>query len=692
MHSNYTLVITEKLDAAQRIASALDKGEKPKKLSDNGVPYYIAKRDSGEIIVVPALGHLYVIADARKRRNYYPVFSFEWVPRYIADRKATRIRRWLQTISALAKKAEAFIDACDFDVEGCVIGYCILKYACGGKEHASKRMKFSTLTKQELEKAYAQQLPHLDFGLIEAGLTRHEVDWLYGINLSRALTIATRRCSGKYATLTTGRVQGPTLKFLVSREKAIRSFVPTPYWEISAKVEVDGLFFEARYIKEKIENKNEAETIVDCCKDEKGQIEEIEINEFKQHPPFPFDLGTLQNEAYSLFRYTPRRTLAAAQQLYLDALISYPRTDSQRLPSTLDYRAILKKLKVEQYNDLASELLTKRTLRPNEGTKDDPAHPAIYPTGSLPRGALETSQRKVLDLVIRRFMASFSEPAVKQNTKVHVNINGHRFHFSGKRILTQGWMRYYEPYVSFDEVFLPPIKKGQTVKIKRIILDEVFTEPPPRYNPGSLLKDMEKARIGTKATRADIMQTLYGRRYIEGEKMTVTSLGFQVFDVLQKHCPTVVSTSLTRELEKKMDRIQENSEKREDVLADVIRSLDKLLATFKEEETVVGEQLSEALERAKLEERIIGTCPVCKTGKLITNYSRKTCKRFIGCTNYFKGLCKTSFPLPQRGTIRSTRKTCPACGWPNVEVCMKRRPWVLCFNPRCPSKTGNKKS
>jgi DNA topoisomerase-1 len=692
MQSNYTLIITEKPNAAQRIASALDKREKPEKLSENGVPYYIAKRDSGEIVVVPALGHLYTIADARKGRNYYPVFSSKWVPRYVADRKATRIRSWLQTITALARKAETFIDACDFDVEGCVIGYCILKYACGGKEHVSKRMKFSTLTKEELEKAYAQPLPHLDFGRIEAGLTRHEVDWMYGINLSRALTAATRRYSGKYATLTTGRVQGPTLKFLVSREKAIRSFVPAPHWEISAQVEVDDKVFEARHEKEKIENKNDAKTIANCCKSQQGQIEEIEINDFKQHPPFPFDLGTLQNEAYNLFRYTPRRTLVAAQQLYLDALISYPRTDSQRLPSTLDIRAILKNLKVEEYNNLASELLTRDTLRPNEGRKDDPAHPAIYPTGNLPSRALENSQRKVWDLVVRRFMASLSDSAVKQNIKVHIKINEHRFHLSGNRILVHGWMRYYKPYVSFDEVFLPPMKKGQTINIKRIILKEMFTEPPPRYNQGSLLKDMEKARIGTKATRADIMQTLYDRRYIEGEKMTVTSLGFQVFDVLQKHCPTVVSTSLTRELEKKMDRIQENRERREDVLADVIESLDKLLVAFKEEETAVGEQLSEALERARQEENIIGTCPVCKTGKLIINHSRKTRKRFIGCTNYFKGLCETSFPLPQRGTIRSTRKTCPACGWPNVEVHMKRSPWVLCFNPRCPSKTGNKRS
>ena len=693
MHNNYTLVITEKPDAAQRIALALDRMERPRKLSDNGVPYYVAKRNGREIVIVPALGHLYTIAADRKRRDEYPVFSFKWVPRYVADRKAARIRGWLHTITTLAKKAGAFVDACDFDVEGCVIGYCILKYACASKEHESKRMKFSTLTKQELEKAYAEPLPHLDFGLIEAGLTRHEVDWLYGINLSRALTVPTRKRSGKYAMLSTGRVQGPTLKFLVAREEAIRSFVPTPYWKIIAQVEVDGRAFEARYVKERIENRKEAETIAYSCKDKKGQIEEIVIRRLKHQPPFPFDLGTLQNEAYSLFGYSPRRTLSVAQQLYLDALISYPRTESQRLPSTIDYSTILKNLgKAEQYSELASDILLKQTLKPKEGYKEDQAHPAIYPTGNLPRLALEPSKRKVWDLIVRRFLAVFGEPSTKQNMEVYVKINSHSFHFRGRRILVHGWTRYYEPYVKFDEVLLPPMKKGQIVNVKKIILEHLFTEQPRRYNPSSLLKDMEEARIGTKATRADIIQTLYDRRYVEGERMTVTSLGFEVFDVIEKHCAEVISTALTRELEERMNRIRENKEKREDVLTDVIGMLRPSLAAFKEEEKVIGQQLNDALERSKLERRIIDTCPVCKTGKLIINYSRKTGKRFVGCTGYFKGLCKACFALPQRGTVESTGKNCPACGWPTVKVCLKRRPWVLCFNPECPLRKGNERS
>jgi len=311
----YTLIITEKPDAANRIASALDAEGKPEKIVENGVPYYVAKR-SEDIVVVPALGHLYTVASKKRGGKGYPVFDFHWVPRYLAERGATRIRTWLKVISKLAENADKFIDACDYDIEGSIIGYSILKYACGGKENTARRMKYSTLTKEELEKSYTKPLPSLDFALIEAGLTRHEVDWLYGINLSRALTAAAKNCSGKYATLSTGRVQGPTLKFLETRERSIRCFVPTPYWSIKAKVKIGGAVFEAEYEKSTIETKAEAEAIVESCQGRDGETEAVDVKTFQQAPPLPFDLGSLQSEAYRLFSYTPTRTSSIAQRLY----------------------------------------------------------------------------------------------------------------------------------------------------------------------------------------------------------------------------------------------------------------------------------------------------------------------------------------------------------------------------------------
>ena len=688
----YTLIITEKPDAALRIASALDKKGKAKKFEDSGVPYYVAERDR-KIVVVPAIGHLYTVAEERRGRNYYPVFSFRWVPRYVAERGAKQIRTWIETISKLANNADVFVDACDYDIEGSLIGYCILKYACGDKEDVSKRMKYSTLTKKELENSYAKMLPRLDFALIEAGRTRHEVDWLYGVNLSRALTIAARDWSGKYATLSTGRVQGPTLKFLVAREKAIRSFVPTPYWEIKAEVKIGESLFEAEYEKQIIETKNEAKLILKACKGKDGQIEKIEVRRFKQMPPVPFDIGALQSEAYGLFGYTPRRTLNIAQRLYLEALISYPRTSSQKLPPAINYEEILKKLsKASEYKKLAMELLAKPELKPKEGKKEDPAHPAIYPTGNLPERTLSEPERRIWDLVVRRFMAVFEEPAVKQSVKVHINVNGHRFYLRGKQTLKEGWLHFYGPYARSEEVTLPKIDEGQTVTVKRVIVEDKFTKPPPRYNPGSLLRKMEETGIGTKATRADIIQTLYNRRYIRDERMIVTDLGFQVLEVLERYCPDVVSIKLTRELEERMDKIQANSEKRESILVDAVEILKPVIEELKEKEKLIGEQLSLAIKRARLEERIVGTCPVCGTGKLMILYSRKTGKRFIGCTNYFKGLCNASFPLPQRGTVRPLGRNCRGCGWPLVQVRIKgKRPWTLCFNPECPLKEERRK-
>jgi DNA topoisomerase-1 len=198
---------------------------------------------------------------------------------------------------------------------------------------------------------------------------------------------------------------------------------------------------------------------------------------------------------------------------------------------------------------------------------------------------------------------------------------------------------------------------------------------------------MEKAEIGTKATRAGIIQTLYDRKYIRDERMIVTDLGFEVLEVLEKYCPAVVSVKLTKELEEKMNKIQLNSEKRENILVDAVEILKPVVEKLKEKEKVIGEQLSKAIKRARIEERIIGACPICKTGKLMILYSRKTGKRFIGCTNYFKNLCKTSFPLPQKGTVRPTGKMCRRCDWPMVLVRIRgRRPWNLCFNPDCPLK------
>jgi DNA topoisomerase-1 len=378
--------------------------------------------------------------------------------------------------------------------------------------------------------------------------------------------------------------------------------------------------------------------------------------------------------------------------LYLDALVSYPRTSSQKLPPSIDYTKILESLKRKrEYTKLAQNLLEKKPLKPREGNKEDPAHPAIYPTGKLPEKRLTTPEKRIWDLVVRRFLAVFAEDALKESLTVRLEVSGHSFFLRGRRILKQGWMEYYLPYVRAQEVFLPRVEEGDEVRLRKVSREDKFTCPPPRYNPSSLLKTMEALGIGTKATRADIIQTLYNRGYIQDERIVVTDLGYDVIEILDKYAQLVTSAQLTKELEAKMEQIRNNKMKRETVLAEVVDRLKPQLEHFKENETTIGEALTRATQQAQKQEQIVGKCPTCGTGNLTIIYSRKTKKRFIGCSNYFKGTCNTSFPLPQRGTVKPTGRSCKSCGWPQMLVCLKgRRPWNLCFNPNC-SKSGRRK-
>ncbi len=688
----YTLIVTEKPDAANRIATALDEHSKPKKSVQNGVPYYEAYR-SGNIVVVPALGHLYTITSKQKKRNY-PVFDYHWVPRYQAEKKAGRFRDWLKVISNLAKDAELFVDGCDFDIEGSIIGYTILKYACGEKQDSAKRMKYSTLTDEELQTAYDNLLPHLDFALVEAGLTRHEIDWLYGINLSRALTEAAKTASGEYSTLSTGRVQGPTLHFLEEREKDIQTFVPTPYWRLTAKISIGDKIYAVEY-EQTFETLAEAKKIQNAAKTKIGKIFSVEVHKSEIQPPVPFDLGTLQREVYKLFHYTPMRTSAILQRLYLDAMISYPRTSSQKLPPAIGYKTILKKLqRAPAYTKQAIELLAKPNLKPNEGKKIDPAHPAIYPTGNLAQKSLDVASRNVFDLVVKRFLAVFAEHAMRQTVNTTISLNGYRFCLSLTRTLMEGWFRFYRPYVRIREEVFPSLTEGQSVDVLQLSLKKHYTKPPLRYNPRSLLFEMEKNEIGTKATRASTIQTLHDRKYLIGtDQLAVSDLGFGVIGVLEQYCPVVVSPEMTRLLEAKMEAIQQHKENKQSVLADAIETLKQVTKELKVKEATIGSQLGLALKQVWVDDRTIGACPKCGCNQLVVLRSKKSGKRFVGCAGFFEGKCSMAYPLPQMGTVKPLGCSCKVCGAPVVAVYMRgKKPWRFCLSPQCISKTMAKKT
>src|SRR5437870_10312830 len=295
-----TLIMCEKPDAAARVARALDEDGDTRRTETQCVPIYESRNRNETILVCSALGHLY--ADDSKThtsRRCYPVWDFDWKPKHLIDKKSARLARWIQVISSLAIRADRYSNACDYDVEGSLIGYTILRYACHGADSKAQRMKFSTMTEKELRSAYKTLTPNLDMPLIEAGRARHELDWVYGINLSRLLTESALKQNRGYSTLSTGRVQGPTLKFVVDREEEIQCFTPTAFWAIDATVTQNGEDFKLEYEKEKLSTLAEAKLIVSDCANSILDVESAESRNIQQSPPYPFYLSALQSETYS---------------------------------------------------------------------------------------------------------------------------------------------------------------------------------------------------------------------------------------------------------------------------------------------------------------------------------------------------------------------------------------------------------
>jgi DNA topoisomerase-1 len=676
-----TLIVTEKPDAALHVAEALGQDGTPHRIIIEGVPFFEVHASDRRILVCSALGHLYAVAANNENgRAQYPVWDFVWKPMHLVQRAQERQKKWIQAISKASREADRFIDACDFDLEGSLIGYMVLKYACQGAEKKAQRMKFSTLTETELREAYANALPQLNFPLAYAGMCRHEVDWLFGINLSRALTQAALKVSGRYATLSTGRVQGPTLRFLVERQQEIETFVPTPYWILKIKLDVDGRILLADYEDDRLERRTEAEDVVRGCTGKSGTIEKLESNNHELVPPAPFDLSTLQSEAFRHFGLSPHVSLGIAERLYLDQLISYPRTSSQQLPVSIGFEKILKSLgQMETYKTEVADLLAAGRLTPNEGKKEDPAHPAVYPTGTLPKRQLTAHEQRLYDLVVRRFLASFGRTAVRQSDKATINIANHRFLLRGSRLVEKGWTRIYKPYARFEDITLPPLKVGQRVLINEIKSEQRFTQAPPHYNSSTLLRKMEDSAIGTKATRADIIQTLYKRGYVTGQQIATTPLASRIIEILIKHCPKVVDVDFTRELEGKIEQIELGSETREQVTLETVEYLKPIMEALKLQEKEIGEELTAIISDMRDESTtLISRCPQCGSALKIAKNPR-TRKRFIGCSGRWKNNCNYTLPLPQIGTLSLLRKLCPDCGFQLIQVKSKGRPpFVSC--------------
>ncbi len=672
----YELIITEKPNAAKKIAAALADG-KPVKESLNKVPYYKVTHGKRDIVVGCAVGHLYTVAEHEKSFRY-PSFDLEWKPVAEVDKRASHTKAYLQTLKKLAKEADAFTVACDYDIEGEVIGLNIVKYAC--KQKDAGRMKFSTLTKPDLVKAYEHKSNTLDWGQAHAGETRHFLDWMYGINLSRALMDAFKQ-RGTFKVMSIGRVQGPALKLVVDREVEIQTFQVKKYWQLELEGHLHQKKILALHQQDKFWKEEEAKDILKKTKGKDGTITRIEQKKQSQAPPNPFDLTTLQTEAYSVFRIKPKDTLTIAQHLYVEGLISYPRTSSQQLPPEIGYTNIMDSLsKDPEYKKLIA-LLDKSKLTPNNGKKTDPAHPAIYPTGNL--GRLKDRDAKIYDLIVKRFLACFGKPAERQTNTLTITVAEEPFIAKGTRTTFPGWHELYTPYVNLEEEELPAAKQDDKVKVKEIRKLDKETQPPKRYTPSSIIRELEKRNLGTKATRAQIIESLYDRGYVINDSLQATDIGLETAKVFERFLPEIMSDELTRHFEEEMDEIQEKKRTPKSVLDEARQELTKILAKFKAQQKEIGKELVTSYKESLDRQSTVGPCPICKKGTLKVKFSPKTKSRFIGCDQYPE--CKTIFNLPNGSKATVTERVCKDCGYPKVIIQGKRRREV-CINPNCKGK------
>src|SRR3989344_5560961 len=677
------LIITEKPSSAEKVAFALA-DTKPVKKKNKQSSYYELKHNNKNIIVTSAVGHLYGLVEKNKEGWNYPVFEVVWEPTYKNSPDNAYVKDYVDTISMLAAKADEFTIACDYDIEGEVIGLNVIRFACKKKD--SNRMKFSTLTKGDLIEAYDKKSKHLDWGQANAGETRHKLDWFYGINLSRALTSSVK-AAGSFKVMSIGRVQGPALKLLVDREKEIKSFKPEPFWEINLIGSIKSNKVEASHTKGKIFDKKTAQDIFNKIKDHKeAVVKEVKRSKREQAPPYPFDLTTLQTESYSQFKITPRETLAIAQSLYLAGITSYPRTSSQQLDPKLGFKNILTHLsKQSEYKPFCDELLKLKELKPNNGKKTDPAHPAIYPTGVVPK-ALKPRDKKVYDLIVRRFLATFSSPAVRETVEALLNVKTEPFIAKGTRTITENWHKFYKPYLNVEELTLPEMKENDIVKVKEINKEDKETQPPNRFNQSSIIRELEKRKLGTKATRADILHRLFERGYIDGVQIKVSDFGMETIRVLDKHAPLIVDEKLTAEFEDDMEEIREGKEKPEKVLEKAKKVIIKISSDFQNKEKIIGKELLESIQKTREVQNYIGKCMSCENGKLSIRFGKFG--KFIACDKYPE--CKTTFKLPKTGMISNMEQVCTACEYPKIKLIQKgKRPREFCINPNCKTKINS---
>ena len=645
-----TLIIAEKPSVARDLTDALPG------TFENHESYY----ESEDTVITFAVGHLVELIAPEEYDERFKKWRMDDLPiipdefrLHARDKKA---EKQLKVIHKLLQRddVDKVVNACDAGREGELIFAYI--YETSGVDKPVERLWINSLTKTAIKEGFEHLRPGEQLRQLEAAArSRSEADWLVGMNATRAATIRGRAWVGGVVSL--GRVQTPTLAMIVKREREIQAFVPEPYWLVHAEFDprYQGLWFEGD--ETRLKEAKRAEEIAAKVSGKDGTVESVERKEQSERAPLLYDLTSLQRDANRRFGFSARRTLQVAQSLYEDKkAITYPRTSSRWLsgdlvpqlkPTAATLQPIGEYAAAARYVLGLQQLPLARVV--NDSKVDD--HHAIIPTDvEHDVSRFSPDERRIFDLIARRFLAVFHPPARYARTTVVTLVEEERFRSRGKVTLEAGWRGVYGLLSDADaqqqrqdeegeneSAELPPLEQGQTVKCASAEVEAKETKPPPRYTEATLLSAMETAGkliddeelreamkesgLGTPATRAETIETLIRREYIEraGKDLTPTPKGLQVITMLEEH--PLTSPELTGNWEKRLTDIEHGTDDRGKFIDDI--------AEFTR---ATVEKIAE-LDKEKLRpERVeLGLCPRCgaETGEIIRENSKA-----YGCTSW----------------------------------------------------------
>lgn len=633
-----TLVIAEKPSVGRDIARVL-------KCSKNNQ----GALEGGQYVVTWALGHLVTLADPETYDSKYKAWEMKDLPMLPEKFQLVVIKqtgKQYQTIKnhLYRKDISEVVIATDAGREGELVARWILAKA--GSHKPVKRLWISSVTDKAIREGFA----HLKDGraymnLYAAAEARAEADWLVGMNGTRALTC-------KYnAQLSCGRVQTPTLSMIAQREKEIREFRPEKYYGLTLSCGgVTWTWQDGRSASARTFSAERIEKIKSQVQGEKLTVKEVHRTTKKTYSPGLYDLTELQRDANKRFGFSAKETLNIMQRLYENhKVLTYPRTDSRYIgkdvAETLKER--LKACSVGPYRKVAGKLISQ-PLKLNKSFVDDSKvsdHHAIIPTEQFVQlEHMSSDERKIYDLVVRRFAAVLYPPCEYEQTTLKGMCGGETFSAKGRVMKQPGWQAAYEDFqeeVSEEDIreqLLPEIKEGTSQMVKLIKINEGQTKPPAFYNEATLLTAMEKGGLGTVATRADIIDKLFHTFLMEkkDKDIHVTSKGRQLLELVPED---LKKPALTADWEKKLMAISEGRLKKDMFIRDIRGYTEEIVSEIR---TGDGKFRHENLTNTK--------CPQC--GKRMLSVKGKN-SRMLVCQDRECGYRET--------VARTSNARCPKC-------------------------------